>query len=86
MKATTYKALDNVEGLVAGLTYDIAVLGRFIQFTDRVGGKTMSLYKHEFDHAVAKGMLVAVDGTQSQAMSCSAVVSLCHQLPSRYIY
>lgn len=86
MKATTYKALDNVEGLVAGRVYDVAVLGRFLQFTDRVGGKTLSLYKHEFDHAVAKGMLVPVDTTQSPAMSCSAVASLCHMLPTKYIY
>lgn len=86
MVTTTYKALDDVEGLVAGRVYDTAVLGRFVQFTDRVGGKTLSLYKHEMTHALAAGKLVAVDDTQSAAMSCSAVSSLCHQLPTRYIY
>lgn len=86
MKPLTYKAQDNVEGLVAGLIYDTAVLGRFIQFTDRVGGKTLSLYKHEVERAVAKGMLVEYDNTQSEAMHAEVVTKLCHSLATRYIY
>lgn len=88
MRATTYKALDNTEaGLKAGHVYDVDVLGRFAQFTDRApNGPTISLYKHEVERALGKGELVPYDDTQSDAMHAKVVGKLCHSLATRYIY
>lgn len=83
---TTIKCLEVCDILTVGATYEVRPEGRFVHFCNVKTGTGTSLYKWQVSQGIEQGKLCYVDDTQSQAMSCSAVTSLCHQLPSRYIY
>lgn len=87
MKPLTYKALDNVNSLKAGHIYSVTAEGRHLRFQDvNNGASVFTMYKHEIDRAVLRGMLSVYDTTQSEAMHADVVRKLCQTLTTQYIY
>jgi hypothetical protein len=85
---TTIKALDHYDHLQAGHTYNVHSLvgSRLIVLTDVVSLQVISLYRYQLEEGTLRGKLMYVDSTQSLAMSCTAVASLCKKLDSGYAY
>ena len=88
MKTQTVKLTDTVGMLKAGHVYHVSQVSksRMIAFVDVQSGELCHMYRHEVESARASGRMIDYDDTQSPAMHASVVSSVCHSLPSHYIY
>lgn len=85
---TTIKALDDYDHLKAGHLYNVCSdgQGRLVVFEDIESKGHISLYVWQVKDGLLRGKLAYVDRTQSAAMSCTAVASLCGRTTTGYIY
>lgn len=83
---TIYKVCDAADCLVVGASYVACKSGRMIRFTNCKTGVVVHQWPHDVQRWLARGALVEVDDTQSEAMHAEVVGKLCHMLTSHYIY
>ena len=87
-KTALYKAMDNVDSLQAGRIYRAAAdlkAKRTTVFTDDVTGHQFTLYRHQIDYALIRGLIKPYDATQSEAMHADIVGKLCQHTTTQYI-